>query len=782
MPGASSRFPWARVPSTYPVAAITAVGAAVGLAHPIEATAISAANAVLSGAFVALCAVAASKARRWTWAVLSGAAAALADPLALQLLAVAALAVSLWAIRQRRRSGALGAAIGATSGIALLWGSALSSAATAAILGIAIVCLTASVIKQTRGSQRRAISLALVGFAGVSLVVMGAYGVAALSAKNNADSGIRHLRAGLDAARANDANKATSELKVAARNLASANDSLDKPWAKPIRVLPGIGRNAEAIDEMAATAADLAAVSARAASSVDLSRIEIKGGQLDLDVVAQVDTATTEVAQALDHALVRLQAVDSGWLVGPVSSRLDEAVSIIRDAQPSLRNVHDAVSVAPTVLGQAGVKRYLVLFVTPVEARGSVGFPGNFAEIEADNGRIRMTRFGRTTQDLQTQGLPLADRAITGPPDYLLRYSRFAPAQTWHNVTMSPDFPSVAQVVAELYPQSGGKHLDGVVAMDPTALAALLELTGPVQVTGLAQAISSQNAVQFLQEQQYVDFLKQPGDIDVPNAQRIDMLESVAKATFDKLTNGNLPAAKRTADVLAPVVTDGHLRFVSFDESVAAVLKRTRIDGALAPIEGDNLAVIVNNAGGNKIDAFLHRTTNYDVVWDSTTGDISGTLILKLQNDAPSTGLPDYIIGNSLKALPNGKAIPPKGTNRLWLSIYTPWRPDSTTIDGASTNLQLERELSRWVASTMIDVPPAQSVTIVVKWRGRLQPATTYQLDVVHQPQATVEDLKVRVTNAEGDRVAANTGLVEGAVASLSGPITHDQRVIVTTR
>jgi hypothetical protein len=70
----------------------------------------------------------------------------------------------------------------------------------------------------------------------------------------------------------------------------------------------------------------------------------------------------------------------------------------------------------------------------------------------------------------------------------------------------------------------------------------------------------------------------------------------------------------------------------------------------------------------------------------------------------------------------------------------------------------------------------------VVKWRGRLQPATTYQLDVVHQPQATVEDLKVRVTNAEGDRVAANTGLVEGAVASLSGPITHDQRVIVTTR
>src|SRR5205085_2384849 len=124
-------------------------------------------------------------------------------------------------------------------------------------------------------------------------------------------------------------------------------------------------------------------------------------------------------------------------------------------------------------------------------------------------------------------------------------------------------------------------------------------IVGPVSLPGVAQPINATNAVQFLQVTQY---------IDLPQGRRVDLLEEIAFATFDKITNGDLPDLRRSTDVLRPVVQQGHLRFASFDPTVSPVLSRAELDGAMTPIQGDNIAVIVNNAGGNKIDAFLQRS------------------------------------------------------------------------------------------------------------------------------------------------------------------------------
>jgi len=69
---------------------------------------------------------------------------------------------------------------------------------------------------------------------------------------------------------------------------------------------------------------------------------------------------------------------------------------------------------------------------------------------------------------------------------------------------MSPQFPSAAEVMASLYPQSGGSEVDGVFAVDADVLAALLEFTGPVQVAGRAEPITAENARQFMLLDQHV--------------------------------------------------------------------------------------------------------------------------------------------------------------------------------------------------------------------------------------------------------------------------------------
>ena len=77
-----------------------------------------------------------------------------------------------------------------------------------------------------------------------------------------------------------------------------------------------------------------------------------------------------------------------------------------------------------------------------------------------------------------------------GPPDLVARYSRFDVANTWRNLTMTPDFPSLAVAANELYQQSGGQPINGVISVDPAGLAALMGLldADSVQVDGPRRA------------------------------------------------------------------------------------------------------------------------------------------------------------------------------------------------------------------------------------------------------------------------------------------------------
>ena len=81
-----------------------------------------------------------------------------------------------------------------------------------------------------------------------------------------------------------------------------------------------------------------------------------------------------------------------------------------------------------------------------------------------------------------------------------------------------------------------------------------------------------------------------------------------------------------------------------------------------------------------------------------------------LRNDSPQSGVPLYVIGNSI-----GK---PVGTNTLYLSIYSPFALRRATIDGQTFPLLAERELGHNVYSSFVDIPPGTSRTISLDLTG----------------------------------------------------------------
>ena len=246
------------------------------------------------------------------------------------------------------------------------------------------------------------------------------------------------------------------------------------------------------------------------------------------------DTVRHASTTAVETLAATVDDVRSAWLLGPFTERLDTLDENISDYRPRLQDAIEAIGRVPALLGADGPRTYFVAFTTPAETRGLGGFMGNWIELTVDDGSIEIAESGRTG-DLNRGGT--SARSVSGPQDWLDTWGQYGfndgPGGTtgavpWSNVTVSPQFSSTGQVIAELYPQSGGTDVDGVFALDPYAVQALLGFTGPVTVEGVEAPISASNVIDFLLVDQY----------ELETDDRIDVLEEVSQAD-------DRPAARR---------------------------------------------------------------------------------------------------------------------------------------------------------------------------------------------------------------------------------------------
>ncbi|HEY3000455.1 MAG TPA: DUF4012 domain-containing protein [Acidimicrobiales bacterium] len=733
-------------------------GALLTTAHP---TGMTTADAIWSGALVAIMATFGATARRWTWFLPAGVAAAIAGDGLATVLAAVAIVIAFVSVLRDTRSRARGAAVVALGTIALLRAEPIGFHGLTALVMVAAATpvLVTGYAHAGRRVQSRARRVALVAGGLIGLMLVGA-ALGVVSVQGNLIDGGKAIDGGLAAARDADDDTAAAELGQAARQLTAADSTLSSWFVAPARTLPIVGPNIAAVGELAAQAGEVADVTSQAASNADVDSLRFVGGRLDPQAVANMRKPLENVKSALERMQTSVDDIDSPWLLTPIANRIHRLDDQIDDVLPDADMAINAVAVGPTLLGADGPQRYLVLFTTPVEARGRVGFPGNFAELTVTDGKLDMTRFGRISE-LEQGGVPGDQRTLAGPPDYVARYSRFDVAATWRNVTMSPDFPSVAKVVADLYPQSGGAPLNGVMAVDPQGLAALMRYTGPVQVEGLDQPLTNANAAQYLLSDQYSLF-------DNRNTQRIDVLEQVARTTFDRLTSADLPGPRALGDQLDPIVDGGHIQFTTTDVTTALPLFVAGINGQIPTprddLANDTITLTTANAAANKADLFLHRSESYDITWDPETGKVTGTLHVTLKNDTPTSGLPTYVIGNAVGL--------PVGSNRSFVSVYSLFDLDAARMGGQPASMQSETELDRHVYSTFVDIPPGGTADIELDLSGTLERSHTYRLDIPAQPFASPDQVAVNVTVAgKGPIAASHGGTVEDRTARWSQPL-----------
>jgi hypothetical protein len=459
-------------------------------------------------------------------------------------------------------------------------------------------------------------------------------------------------------------------------------------------------------------------------------------GGIDLAALSAIARPLRDAAKVVEQVRARVAVLPHSRF-GPVNNarvKLEDQLDNVVSRTQAL--VVTATS-GPSMLGFDGSRRYLVAVQNNAEARASGGIVGAYGVLRFDAGKPVLEYFKPDT-DLRQSTANVVDFG----PEWRRRYDVLGAGRDWREVTATPDFPTAAATMLALWKAThAGEQLDGVISVDPPALAAVLEAIGPV-TTSDGRVLNAPTFVQSTLSDAYARF--------PDKAQRSAVLSDNARSIFQALTQG-AGAPLALGERLGHAVVTGHLKVYSADGASEAMVRTTAAGGALPVTQQPYLSVVTQDGNADKLAYYLRR----DVTYDGTVlgqrldfGDGRGpqpqelaTITVRLHNTAPASGLPDYVA--PAVNLATGAAIP-RGQMRVAVSVYLgrSGQLEGAALDGRPISMSSETEQGMAVFTTAVDIDPGSSTALVLRVR---QPTHVGQsLLVVQQPLVTSDNLVVR--------------------------------------
>jgi hypothetical protein len=476
-------------------------------------------------------------------------------------------------------------------------------------------------------------------------------------------------------------------LEAAEADFADAHDIVDNPVLAPWSVVPLAGQNFGSVEALTAAARDVARIGAEVAalSKETLDQSPAAGA----DRLAQLDRLD-ELAGQARRRLARLDLGPDFFLVGPVGDgrerferRLQELRRALADAQAVTRACRQLL---------AGPRRYLLVAANNAEMRSGSGMFLSLGVADFADGNVTIGELRPSPE------FNLPPGAMTPPPELEALWGWVRPTQDWRSLATSPRFDVTAPLAAEMWKAATGQEVDGVLAVDPVAVQALLAAQGPVEVDG--RTVDADNVLQLLFVDQYLGL-----DTDREQAARRDQLSAVARAAVDTLQTRPWDAPA-LADELTRVGKGRHLLAWSSDPVEQTGWVAAGIDGVMQP---DSLLVSLLNVGANKLDQFLAVDARLRTS-EVADGGIEATVTMTVTNDAP-TGLPAYVSGDPSTGLA-------EGVYRAIVAVNSPGAGSRATIEGAGISVVDGIDgPTRASASGYLEVPRGETRTVTVSFR-----------------------------------------------------------------
>ena len=252
----------------------------------------------------------------------------------------------------------------------------------------------------------------------------------------------------------------------------------------------------------------------------------------------------------------------------------------------------------------------------------------------------------------------------------------------WQNVPSSPDLPTVTRAAADLYQQTTGDAIDGVLVVDPVAL----ERAARDHRTRVGAR--ARGAPRLGRRRRPVAPRPVPR---LPGARGARQLPCPTPLTPPSIGS---PKARSRDRRRSPTSSARRSRVgtSSSGRSIPAaqpLLAEVGLDGTLPPTDDqDVLAVAHANTQPNKLDAYLHEDLDYDVEVDEETGRGGGRAHRHLHERRAAGVCPATCPATSPGSLRH-QPVPPVGVDALPSrptppSMANPWGSNATWSSAAT--------------------------------------------------------------------------------------------------
>ena len=540
--------------------------------------------------------------------------------------------------------------------------------------------------RRRRRTRRRRIVFgvvaAVLAWLGISAVLLA---LAAADARE-AEQSLRRLQgstSGADLLRGD----AGEELASARDDLTSASRKAHLPVITPLRVLPFVGRQVTAFQEMLGASSGVLDVGVEALGSTR----EQLGGELPQGGarVELMESLEGVLDVALEELLGEAEGMGGGdGLIQPLADAHDELSEHLGDVTDQLSDATLTIAALRTFLDGDG--RYLVLAANNAEMQDGWGMPLQAGVMTVDDGEASLPDLEPTSDLLLPQGVPFEG-------DLATNWGRLEPNREWRNLALTPRFIEAAPLAARMWEARGGGPVDGVLSVDPYALRAVLAATGPVTVED-GTTVSAESVVPFVLHDQYID-----ESIDEPGrAERQDRLSDVAAAAVDAL--GGPVDAITLADELMQAAYHRHVLAWSSVAEQQAGWEASGIDGELGP---QSTMVSLVNRGCNKLDWFVDAAADLELT--PTAEGREGTLRITVDNRTPG-GQSSYIAGPQPRC-----GVTAAGDWLGFVNVHLPGRVGQAEVEGGGVVVDGRDGPTRVVAANLA-VGAGQQAEVVVRF------------------------------------------------------------------
>ena len=222
-----------------------------------------------------------------------------------------------------------------------------------------------------------------------------------------------------------------------------------------------------------------------------------------------------------------------------------------------------------------------------------------------------------------TELRPVPEGGAPAPDGFGEPFAGFGGTGFWRNLNMDPHAPTVGRLIEALYERVTGVPIDGVIFVDPQALADMLEATGPIDDPTLDRTWRPRRSSTTWPT-------RRTGSSEAGRTQAV--LGAAVLSVLRRFLAGTDPVASFRA--LADAGAGGHLIVHSRIPRSRRPSRPRGRGNRRGPQVGDVFGAFAPNADGTKIDFYVRRSLSYRVDLGEGGGS-TAQVALTAENTAP---------------------------------------------------------------------------------------------------------------------------------------------------